>query len=145
LSISTFLTLPNNIQQTNPSNHLGTTSTAVTVMAGLAIAFTPKYTGKIKVYIQCLGINNTAGDGFFWQVAYGTGTAPVNGAAAVGTVIGRGTKSDIQVSSIVLTQTAYVSGLAVGTSYWFDIQQAAITGGTATMLSINCIIEEIQQ
>jgi len=55
------------------------------VMMGLAISFTPLYSGRVKIIIAGEASNNTAGDGFLIYAAYGTGAAPANGAAATGT------------------------------------------------------------
>jgi len=127
-----------------PSNPTGTTSTTA-VMAGLAISFTPNKTGKIKITVDGMIANSTAGDGGTAQIAYGTGTAPANGAAATGTAVGN--KASLLSSAASQNQSfslvAIVSGLTAGTAYWIDLQQAAVTGGTASITGISYTVEEL--
>ncbi|MGH6955662.1 MAG: hypothetical protein ACREEW_03235, partial [Caulobacteraceae bacterium] len=85
-------------------------------------------------------------DGIALQIAYGTGTAPANGAAAAGTVAGA--TSGMRVATTVSsgaevrqswTPTAVVTGLTVGATYWFDVQQEATDGNfTASIFDASC-------
>ena len=64
------------------------------------------------------------------QVSYGTGTAPNNGASATGTVIGIPTR--VQGASqgySALATSVYITGLTLGTPYWFDLQGKTSAGG----------------
>jgi hypothetical protein len=131
-----------------PSDPTGTTDTTGKMM-GLAGAFTPQFSGRALIFITGNLTNSTAaaGDGAKAQITYGTGTAPVNGAALTGTAVGsiqssvleRATASDLQTFSLV----ALVTGLTVGTAIWLDIRLAAIVGGTALCKNINIVAIEI--
>ncbi|MEM3845051.1 MAG: hypothetical protein QXU98_05060 [Candidatus Parvarchaeota archaeon] len=131
-------------QVSSPSNPSGTTSTTA-VQMGLGITYTPATTGRLLVIVTGEAANNTAGDGATVQLSYGTGTAPSNGAAATGTAVG----SLLTVTSNAASQTvpfslAYViSNLAVGNSFWFDLQVAAVTGGTASVSNLTVLIIEM--
>jgi hypothetical protein len=59
-------------------------STSVAIMCGLAYPFTPLRTGKIKITIVGTAGNLTAQAGVAVSPAWGTGTAPANGAALPG-------------------------------------------------------------
>ncbi|MEM3846417.1 MAG: hypothetical protein QXV17_09625 [Candidatus Micrarchaeaceae archaeon] len=141
--INAFL---NNIkaQVSSPANPTGTTSTTA-VQMGLGVTYTTATTGRLLVIVTGEAANNTAGDGATVQLSYGTGTAPSNGAAATGTAVG----SKISVTSNAASQTvpfalAYViSNLAVGNSFWFDLQVAAVTGGTASVSNLTVLIIEM--
>ncbi|MEM0241251.1 MAG: hypothetical protein QXP29_07310 [Candidatus Nezhaarchaeales archaeon] len=131
-------------QVSSPSNPSGTTSTTA-VQMGIGVTYTPATTGRLLVIVTGEAANNTAGDGATVQLSYGTGTAPSNGAAATGTAVG----SKISVTSNAASQTvpfslAYViSNLAVGNSFWFDLQVAAVTGGTASVSNLTVLIIEM--
>lgn len=118
-----------------PSAPTGTTSTTL-VMAGLAGSITTR-TGKILLCMSGVGADNTANDGTKMQMSYGTGTAPVNGAALTGTQIGP--VQQYSAATLAAGATApygactVVTGLSGGTAYWFDTAFAAITGGTANL------------
>ena len=125
-------------------NPAGTTSTTG-VMAGLGVLFTPKKTGIVKITITAVGSNNTAGDGVQFQAAYGTGAAPANGAAPTGTAVGSPVKSTVSAAGAVeaMAKTVVILHLSVGTQYWIDVVQAAITGGTATLTGVDVLVEEL--
>ena len=123
-----------------------TTSTTY-VMAGCAISITPRVTGLVAVTFAGL-VGNTNGNGSNVKIAYAAGAAPANGAALVGTVIGN-TASVLSLTG-VLVQPFAVSGIAgavvalvLGTTYWFDLQFEATTGGTSTMTGVVATAFEI--
>jgi len=92
--------------------------------------------------------NNTAGDSAKFQMSFGSGSAPANAAAASGTVFGSApvqmiTSAGGGAQSIPFTATGIATGLVASTTYWFDIQLAAITGGTASIQSLGCSAEEL--
>lgn len=134
---------------TTPS---GPGSTSVYTMAGLAVSVTPKSTGRILVTVSGTIDNNadTGGiDGMSFYIAYGTGTAPTNGAAATGTEVGQfmtvvpgdtvGTSSFL----VPASRTVQITGLTVGTAYWIDIAQIAINATGYTFNQVNVSIAEI--
>jgi hypothetical protein len=131
-----------------PSNPIGTTSTTELMMGlGLTITYTPSSTGNIIFYFAGTGTNTVAGDGFTLDLYYGTGTAPSNGNAVAGTLftlaimgsdyIGSGSKL------ISFSQTIPLTGLTIGTAYWFDAGLKAVTGGTASISNIGAQIVEV--
>lgn len=145
-SYSTSVLSPRNPTQTvtaTPANPTGTTS-LVGVMMGLAIAITPKTTGRIAILIQGQIGNNTTADGATAQIVTGTGTAPANGAAATGTLQGQpqtwtsltGVLTDVMHLSVV------VVNLVVGTAAWIDLNLKAVTGGTASLTGLNVSVWE---
>lgn len=105
-------------------------------MAGLAGAITTR-TGKIVLTMSGYSTDNTANDGTKAQISYGTGTAPVNGAALTGTQVGPIVQYNASTlaagASAPYSATWIVTGLTAGTAYWFDTAFAAITGGTGSI------------
>ncbi len=130
--------------QSQPANP-ALTASLVFVMMGLAVLYTPTRTGTVKVRVKLILAQNTTADGASWQISHGTGAAPVNGAAVTGTQDGQPKTMTYLtgVLSIPLTAIAFIIGLVVGTQIWIDLALKAVTGGTATVTTINLIIEEI--
>jgi hypothetical protein len=67
------------------------------------------------------------------QVKYGTGSAPANGAAATGTNAGGPNSSFPSASGSAGSTIPYVvggiiTGLTLGTAYWFDVALTNISG-----------------
>jgi len=132
---------------TNPAGTASTTQ----VMAGLAAltggpaAFTPRGTGRVQVQIQGTAANSVATDGSLVQIRYGTGAAPVNGAAATGTAVGnpQTVTSATASASCTVSVSAVIPALSVGTAYWFDLGEAAVTGGTATLSNLMVTFTEL--
>ncbi len=118
----------------------GTTSTTL-VMAGLGstMAFTPSATGtgKVLVTISCVGYTITAAVAITLQPVYGTGTAPINGAAASGTAM--------TTTNVVLRGGGVTGGvgytcstklsLTPGTAYWWDFQYATASSSDAAIVT----------
>ena len=123
-----------------------TTSTTY-VMAGCAVALTPKVTGIVTVNFSGQ-VGNTNTNGSNVRIAYGLGAAPANGAALVGTVIGS-TASMLSVTGelvfpFFLKAVAGVpTALVLGSLYWFDLQFEATTAGTSTMTGVVGVAYEI--
>lgn len=147
MSISQFRLIPSNVSQYAPSNPTGTVSN-VGVMMGISASFTPKYTGNVFITITSSATNTTINDGWLWQGRYGTGTAPVNGAAATGTTIAN---TNVQNSNLIAANSitsgsisGYITGLTLGTAIWIDILLLSVTGGTASLNGITIIVSEVQ-
>lgn len=131
-----------------PADPSGTANTTG-LMCGLAGSFTPLTTGRMLLMASGNLTNTTAaaGDGAKVQLRYGTGTAPANVAALTGTAIGnlvtsvleRATASDLQ----GFTCMAVVTGLTIGTTYWLDLSQAAVVGGTTAVKNISLVAVEV--
>lgn len=119
-----------------PSNPTGTTSTSY-VMAGLGLAggsstkfgFTPIAggSGKVAFIISSFGSNTTNNQNTAQLPAYGTGTAPTNGAAATGTTTQASGSSTPALTNaggfyFSLGFMGVITGLTAGTAYWMDLQ-----------------------
>jgi hypothetical protein len=133
-----------------PSNPTGTTSTSGYKMMGLGstISFTPSKYTILKFTID--GIGKTTGGtgyGYYIKCACGTGVAPANGANASGTVAGAILMPTIAITtlwSVPFSKTVIFTGLTPGVTYWFDIQLQALGGGTASLLGLTAIVQELQ-
>lgn len=128
---------------TNPT---GTTNTSG-VMAGIGstCAITPRVTGNVFIIITGQGNTNTGDDGWGADLRYGTGTAPANAAALTGTVLqlvltgsGVASSSTTAIMTAPITLQGIATGLTVGTAYWIDIGERAVTGGTASFTNLRC-------
>jgi hypothetical protein len=116
-----------------PSNPAASTS-ASRVMMGLGDSgtITPTRTGIVVFMVAFNVTPNNASGGTNWHLRYGTGTRPVNGAAETGTAAmaqsnqGSGNQSP--------TLMGVVTGLTVGTAYWFDVSIGVVAPVTSTSL-----------
>lgn len=124
-----------------PGNPAGTASTSAFVMMGLAVAFTPAVSGKARITID--GVLSNVAAAALVQVATGTGVAPINGAAAVGTAHGPSTNSITVASGESFSLTRTVTGLTVGTAIWIDLQAAAGGAGTTAVTNLNVTADEM--
>jgi hypothetical protein len=108
-------------------------------MMGVAGTITPTFSGRIMVSVTGNVKNGTIADGASMHIRTGTGTKPVNGAALTGTAVG-GAPQLVNTPSATficpISDTAIVTGLAVGTPVWLDVDLLALTGGTATLQSV---------
>lgn len=133
-----------------PANPTNLTSTSYTHFGlGGTLAMTPLRSGKVMLTINFYpsavgtgtGLNN-------YRVAYGTGAAPANGAAATGSNKGvvRQGGGAIAVASTppMVTWAVIITGLSVGTAYWFDIQGQKNSSYTSMgMASIEAGLQEL--
>ena len=127
--------------QAAPANPTGTSSLNPTyVMMGIDQTFTPALTGKVVLHFEGYCANSGTGDGVLYQLRYGTGTPPTNGAASTGSAPANSNPSAIISESanqlISCSQTQLVTGLTPGTTYWYDVSLAAATGGLATVAQL---------
>lgn len=136
------LSLTNATLQASPGNPTLTgSSTPVMMGLGSTCTLTPTYSGRVYVKFQ----GNVAASGtastITYGVRFGTGTAPVNGAAATGTAVGA--NSVISESSTANLVSAFgglggiITGLTPGTAYWFDMVLGA-GSGNAMLTNISC-------
>jgi hypothetical protein len=127
----------------NPAGPASTTST----MAGMGVTFTPTRNGRVLLMFNgqiVTPASSAAGSGVQVALYYGTGTAPANGAAVTGTLVGTSVRGQ-QSSAAGASQgwwpfhlCGFVTGLAVGTTYWADISQAlAIAGAGPIIQTLN--------
>lgn len=131
----------------HPGDPSTTTSSAFVMMGlGGSATITPVVSGRVKFEISGNICNTSLNDSASALLAYGTGTAPINGAAAAGTTVG---------STLTFTQAGsgnyqqgftlqwIVTGLTIGVAYWFDMQAKITSGGTAAPTNITCTAHEI--
>jgi hypothetical protein len=113
-------------------------------MMGMGFAFTPKIAGNIKLLVTGT-LYGSAANTQVYQLAYGTGAAPALGAAATGTLFGAPYTAVVPVAGgfYPLIIPTVLSGLTLGTTYWFDLQAyVAGGGGSLEMFNVQAIIEE---
>lgn len=134
------LTLANATLQTSPANPTGTTS-ATQVMMGLGstCTLTPVYSTRIHLMFQGSLNNAVTAAGSTTQARFGTGTAPTNGAAATGTTVGNTVISAVNPAAYLVPFSAggIITGLTVGTAYWFDLGLSGTSGASLTNLSFS--------
>lgn len=137
----TALSLTNAFLQANPSAPSGTTSGGGVMMGlGSACHITPSYSGRLSITVNGDAKNNTSGDSVILNLYTGSGTAPTNGAATIGTKLsnnlslGGGTNASVLFG---FSATGIIGGLSPGTPYWIDLELAALGGG-AFVQNITC-------
>jgi hypothetical protein len=144
------LALNNAVLQASPANPTNTTSTTLVMMGlGSTCKLTPVYSGRIQLdFTGDLGFNGASGldEGIEYQIFFGTGTAPANGAATTGTALGS------QKEALVLGQTTgflpfsgggIMTGLTVGTAVWFDIAiKTGLAADPAAIVDLDCSANE---
>jgi hypothetical protein len=119
----------------------GTTDTTG-VMMGLAGSITPTRSGKVAI-MASFEMLNTADDPVA-GLRYGTGSAPANGDALIGTAASaliRATFADAN-EVIPASCVAYVTGLTLNTAYWLDLSLQSIAGGSVSVQSVTLIAVE---
>jgi hypothetical protein len=136
---NTCYSYPNASLTSSAINPASTTSTSG-VMMGLNQTLTPPINGVIDFTIQGIANNSVNNDGVQISARYGTGTAPVNGAAPTGTPCGAPqnvTSSSSAEGSAFSIRCSVNSALSLGTGYWIDVDVLALTGGTATIQGVS--------
>jgi hypothetical protein len=141
-----------NYLQSNPPNPTGTSSTSFTMMGlGSTLKLTPDFSGTVIIKIDSEA-NNTTGDGngILFEIFYGTGTAPSNGSSTTGTQVGPTFERDFWATpggyaTVGFGTNLKITGLTVGTPYWFDIALRSLGSGSsnATIQNIEFYVEEI--
>lgn len=143
------LALTNATLQANPANPTGCATgacplaTGVMMGLGTTCKITPVYSTRVHVTFYNGVANSTTGSNNRIKLFFGTGTAPVNGAAATGTQIAnqRGLVNAGISFLYTVPNGAIVTGLTPGTAYWFD-ESAGTDTGTITLSDISCSIDE---
>jgi hypothetical protein len=105
-------------------------------MMGLGVTITPVITGNLLMTITGSFSFSTANTQSS-RLRYGTGTAPVNGAAPVGTLVGSVTQGTAAAAGeqLPFTMIGVVTGLSTGTAYWIDAALWA-NAGTAQIFGV---------
>src|SRR5262252_2302830 len=128
---------PIGVHQSGSANFTGPTGgwgAPPPLMCGLGATITPNASGKCAIIIAGVALNSTTNGGTInVSGRYGTGTAPVAGAADTGTPFGITQHLNTAVTGgnilqIGFTVMAVVTGLAVGTPYWFDLALSTVSG-----------------
>lgn len=134
------------------TTHTGTTSAAPTgttsttaVMMGLAGSITPTRGTKIVVMISGQMENSVVNDGVIVDLRFGTGTAPANGDAVTGTLVGI---SQQHTALVAADRSGFcvmgkVTGLTVDVAYWLDLSVCAVVGGTASVTGVSVVAYEV--
>ena len=116
------------------SNPTGSnTATAGGVMMGLgsAMSMTPAVTGRVALSFTANGACTTATGGAKVFLHWGTGTAPTNGTAFTGSGpkdLGRLFIDATTSSYPSISDQSIITGLTVGTAYWFDVAVQTLGG-----------------
>ena len=133
----------NQVNNFTPTGNIGGTET----MMGMAVYLTPNHSGNVVFSVGGLAQNTVAGGGVQIRARYGTGAAPVNGAT---TGLGATTGSAPRVVPANTTEwcgwssVGVVLGLALGTTYWFDISIIATgVGGGAYVRDVYAACVEL--
>jgi hypothetical protein len=125
----------------NPANPAATASTTFVMMGlGSTATYTPIKTGRVEVTVSYILANGTINDGVTALAAFGTGVAPVNGAAFSGTTFG----PTVTTTSLVAAQQVgycftFTVTMTVGVANWVDLQLKAVTGGSAS--AVACVFQ----
>lgn len=133
----------------NSAAPAATASTAAYVMMGLGSSWkiTPTTFTSVRITINGQLRNDTTGDGINIIMAFGTGAAPVNGAAVTGTTVGINTiftdLTGLLTNGVPFSKQYIVTSLTAGTAYWFDLQFKAVTGGNASCLNLEFTAQEL--
>jgi hypothetical protein len=128
-------------------------STTNFIMAGIGLQITPKANGNLLA-IFCAYLTataTTANVGCILQIAWGTGSAPANGAAATGTVVGSSIEFTVGTTLTALADLrqpialqSTIPNLAVGVNYWVDIQIKAVTTVSVSVVN-NPVLTVLEQ
>ena len=137
-----------NYLQSNPSNPTSTSRTSFNMMGlGSILKLTPNVSGTVVIKIDSEAKNTVDGNGIQFEIFYGTGTAPSNGSPTTGTQAGPTFERDFwgQNTTAGFGTNLRITGLTVGTAYWFDIALKSLGSGSsnATIQNIEFYIEEI--
>lgn len=135
--------LPPSFFAANLTNPTGSTTTAASMAGFGGVAkITPNASGKLLV-IWCGRFNQagTSGTGKV-EARYGTGTAPANGAAGTGTLLGNACYITFG-QGINQFSLSDVISVTKGTAYWFDLTQASGLAGQALSL-FDCSVSIVE-
>jgi hypothetical protein len=133
-------------RQSNSNATPTATSSTSAVMMGLGFSVTPNTSGNLLVLASLSHGQSVALDGAAFQITFGTGTAPANGAALAGTAVGGAMPSVAPAAAakaVPVSLFGLASGLTPGTAYWFDLSYKALTGGTVTPVNVEFTFIEI--
>ena len=115
-----------------------TTTSTTFVHMGFAMQFTPVHATRGIFTITGQLSNDTNNQSTYLSLAWGTGTPPAYGAPLAGTLFGQPVtlKAWEAGASVPMAQTAILTGLVPGTTYWIDAVMR-VSGGTGTLSAVN--------
>lgn len=121
----------------NPSGI--TSATSEMLGLGSSCTITPVNTTRIFFFISGELNGTVTAAQVIGHARFGTGTAPANGAAVTGTVVGSPTSGLVNPANWVTEGFAggVVTGLTKGTTYWLDADLSA-TSGTGFLVQGQC-------
>lgn len=116
------------------------------VMAGMAGSITPRTTGNVLLSLNAVCKISVANDAIGFNINYGTGTAPSNGAANTGTQAGAEVANNAYTAGPFMncSTTTLVTGLTLGTTYWIDVSYQVIGAGGSTATLTNAQLSAIE-
>jgi len=139
-SVGATLTFAPIVKYGSATNYNPTgTASASYVMMGLALSLAPEVASGAWVTADGQ-ITNSANNGETdVVVCYGTGTAPLNGAAQIGTIVGQPAryKSTAANDFVPFSLTSLIPNLTSGATYWIDLAVKAVGGGTARVMDLD--------
>ena len=124
----------------------GTVSATAVMMAAGAASITLARGTKFAAMVSFQAANSLLNDGITCDFRFGTGVAPVNGAAVTGTLMGISqTRTSLVAGDRAgMTLLGRPTGLVVGTTYWVDVSVLAITAGTASITGVTIRLNEVE-
>ncbi len=141
------VSIPQGFAQSYTTSTTPTAQSTSFLMAGFALSATPVTTGRLQVNFSCSLQVATAVTNAQIQIRYGTGTAPVNGVAATGTVAGAAqlVKASGVAAPTMIGSVVVVTGLTSSTAYWFDLayDTPSTTADALQLNACNVTIVEI--
>lgn len=150
LGLGTVATLPAPTASArfSPANPASTVSLTLVMMGvGATVAYTPATTGIVLVTLTGWVNIAVATNQITVGARYGTGTAPVNGAAVTGTRFGSNTDlvcSPPAVTKYMSSPFTDILTLTPATAYWFDLALATSNAGDAvSAISITATFVEL--
>ena len=122
-----------NVNSANPAS----TASASYVMMGLAMQFETVYT-QTGIFTVNGQVGNTGNGTTTLNLAYGTGTPPVNGAPLAGTLVGQPVSYKGPSSGAItpFAQTVLLTGITPGVPHWVDVAVKVSNG--------NSIVQDIE-
>ena len=116
-----------------------TTTSTTAVLLGSSLAITPKFSGNVYIIAMVRGNNNTIGDGISIGLYEGASSGALTTVLDAESYVQEGLASN----SHSFLFYYIVTGLTIGTAYYFSLSQNAVTGGTASAKIAGFSVEEV--
>ena len=128
-----------NSAYTNLHIWVSTTTSTTPVLLGSSLAITPKFSGNVYIIAMVRGNNNTIGDGITIGLYKGATSGALTTLMDSETYVQEGLASNSHSFLFYLV----VTGLTVGTAYYFSLSYNAVTGGTVSAKIAGFSVEEV--